>query len=160
MKMNIVILALASILSTHVSASTVHDRSNQLDNMTTSDHARDTHVFKFNHTNKDKGPKQSAFDHASNKYAFKFNKTNKGKDQKKPDIDLANYFNSHQVFQIDEHRNFHAYNKGYRGLEIATVYSHSQKHVSSVPVPAAVWLFVSGLVGMVSITRRKKPRSQ
>ncbi|MCW8854608.1 MAG: PEP-CTERM sorting domain-containing protein [Gammaproteobacteria bacterium] len=29
---------------------------------------------------------------------------------------------------------------------------------TDVPVPAAAWLFMSGLVGLIGISRRKKPR--
>jgi hypothetical protein len=32
-------------------------------------------------------------------------------------------------------------------------------NMSSVPVPAAVWLFGSGLLGLVGIARRKKKNS-
>jgi len=37
-----------------------------------------------------------------------------------------------------------------------TTFSWSSSTVSAVPVPAAVWLFGSGLLGMVGIARRKK----
>jgi hypothetical protein len=30
--------------------------------------------------------------------------------------------------------------------------------LAPVPVPAAVWLFFSGLVGLIGIARRKKPK--
>jgi hypothetical protein len=32
-----------------------------------------------------------------------------------------------------------------------------QVQVSAVPVPAAVWLFGSGLIGLAAVARRKKP---
>ena len=129
MKMKIFILVLVSILSTHVSASVVHDSSDQLNKMATPDRADKTH--KFEDTDKEQG---------------------------KSDTDLSDHFSSLQNFKIDDHRNFHAYNKGYKGLAIATLSSPSQIHVSSVPVPAAVWLFISGLVGMISFTSRKKSK--
>ena len=28
--------------------------------------------------------------------------------------------------------------------------------INAVPIPAAVWLFGSGLIGLISVTRRKK----
>lgn len=36
-------------------------------------------------------------------------------------------------------------------------YSESAQSISAVPVPAAVWLFGSGLLGLIGIARRKKP---
>jgi len=33
---------------------------------------------------------------------------------------------------------------------------HLEGHVSNIPVPAAVWLFGSGLMGLIGIARRKK----
>jgi len=42
------------------------------------------------------------------------------------------------------------------GSLYAQTYADSQSLVSSVPVPAAVWLFGSSLIGMVGIARRKR----
>jgi len=36
------------------------------------------------------------------------------------------------------------------------VVSYLVREVSAVPVPAAVWLFGSGLIGLVGVVRRKK----
>jgi hypothetical protein len=36
------------------------------------------------------------------------------------------------------------------------IFDPSNPPVSSVPVPAAVWLFGSGLLGLVGVARRKK----
>ncbi len=43
------------------------------------------------------------------------------------------------------------------GFKSSNVYAWAVKSgdVSAVPVPAAVWLFVSGLVGLVGFARRK-----
>ncbi|OAI10031.1 hypothetical protein A1359_17650 [Methylomonas lenta] len=38
----------------------------------------------------------------------------------------------------------------------AQAYAYSQSPVSSVPVPTAVWLFGSGLVGLLGVARRKQ----
>jgi len=35
---------------------------------------------------------------------------------------------------------------------------HLEGHISNVPVPAAVWLFGSGLLGLVGVARRKKAK--
>jgi hypothetical protein len=32
----------------------------------------------------------------------------------------------------------------------------TQEEESSIPVPAAAWLFISGLVGMIGVSRRKR----
>jgi len=40
--------------------------------------------------------------------------------------------------------------------EGSTTFSWSSSTVSAVPVPAAVWLFGSGLLGLIGIARRKK----
>lgn len=42
------------------------------------------------------------------------------------------------------------------GFLYAGAMAHSQSPVSSVPVPAAIWLFGSGLVGLLGVTRRKQ----
>jgi len=52
---------------------------------------------------------------------------------------------------------------GYQGWRIATDKFYTMlvrdgDVVSTVPVPAAVWLFVSGLIGLAGITRRKRMR--
>lgn len=49
---------------------------------------------------------------------------------------------------------------GYQGVN-ATINNHSawavhDGDVSAVPIPAAVWLFGSGLIGLIGIARRKK----
>lgn len=38
----------------------------------------------------------------------------------------------------------------------ATISSSTLANVSAVPVPAAVWLFGSGLIGLIGVARRKK----
>ena len=131
MKINIFLLLLISILSSHVSAATVSAKNERLDKM-------------------------AAFDHTDHSLTLKV----KDKAPKKPTIDIDDHFDPLQDFQIDEHRNFHAYNKGYKGLALAAKHSKSPKHVSSVPVPTAVWLFISGLVGMLGFTHRRKQRTQ
>jgi len=44
------------------------------------------------------------------------------------------------------------------GAALTTVayYLHLEGHVSNVPVPAAAWLFGSGLVGLAGVARRRK----
>ncbi|RRQ21596.1 VPLPA-CTERM sorting domain-containing protein [Thiohalobacter thiocyanaticus] len=36
------------------------------------------------------------------------------------------------------------------------IFGHSEASLSAVPVPAAVWLFGSGLAGLVGIARRRR----
>ncbi|MCW9025356.1 MAG: VPLPA-CTERM sorting domain-containing protein [Gammaproteobacteria bacterium] len=74
----------------------------------------------------------------------------KGKGPKPPAFEFPNDFNPVTPLKIEELRNFHAYGKGYKGFDKPSI------KVSPVPVPAAVWLFMSGLIGMVGIARRKK----
>ena len=42
---------------------------------------------------------------------------------------------------------------------IITEFNPATVNVSAVPVPAAVWLFASGLIGLVGIARRRTPGS-
>ena len=52
-------------------------------------------------------------------------------------------------------------------LRVSGVHQHRHQHqhgdghpgVSAVPVPAAVWLFVSGLVGVIGVARRNRKRA-
>jgi len=44
-------------------------------------------------------------------------------------------------------------------LDPQPIYGTATITVSAVPVPAAVWLFGSGLIGLVGIARRRTPRS-
>ena len=66
-------------------------------------------------------------------------------------------FDWHQRFEMVGERNFHAEGRGLQGLESSCT-NLTITPPSAVPVPAAVWLFMSGLVGMIGVTRRKKPR--
>ncbi|MDH5766402.1 MAG: VPLPA-CTERM sorting domain-containing protein [Gammaproteobacteria bacterium] len=132
MKMNRFVLALASILlTTGVSAATVPVALDRTDDI-------------------------PAFIHAGDKPAFEFKTIdNKFKPEFSID-DLLNHhrdehgFNPHDGFDIDAHRDYHAALKGTKGIEVARI------QVSAVPLPAAVWLFVSGLAGMMGFIRRKK----
>ena len=45
------------------------------------------------------------------------------------------------------------------GASVTVDYVGAQVNVSAVPVPAAVWLFGSGLIGLVGIARRRSPQS-
>ena len=45
------------------------------------------------------------------------------------------------------------YLRGGQQLTLAYIYKDG---VGEVPVPAAVWLFGSGLIGLIGIARRKK----
>ena len=47
---------------------------------------------------------------------------------------------------------FADYGSGLLGQTIST----QREEKSSVPVPAAAWLFISGLVGMIGVARRKR----
>ena len=42
------------------------------------------------------------------------------------------------------------------GFTTVSYYLHLEGHVSNVPVPAAAWLFGSGLVGLAGVARRRK----
>ncbi len=44
----------------------------------------------------------------------------------------------------------------YKGGKTDFALSHGTTYVTTVPVPAAVWLFGSGLLGLVGVARRKK----
>ncbi|MDH5573511.1 MAG: VPLPA-CTERM sorting domain-containing protein [Gammaproteobacteria bacterium] len=145
MKINIILLALTSLISTHPAASTVHDKSAQLERMAASEHSAE--IDKFVETHENKRAKQPVFEQA-----FKSDENNPGKNPNKPDFELADHFDPHQGFKLDEHRNFHAYNRGLQGLSVASA------HVSSVPVPAALWLFISGLSGMMIVSTRRKAK--
>ena len=48
---------------------------------------------------------------------------------------------------------FHVAGAGFTTVNYAL---HLEGHVSSVPVPAAAWLFGSGLLGLIGVARRKK----
>jgi len=61
-------------------------------------------------------------------------------------------FNPHQGYELAGLRNFHAEGRGLQGL------TNARYHINAVPVPAAGWLFMSGLVGMIAVTRRQKQR--
>ena len=62
----------------------------------------------------------------------------------------------HQRFEMTGERNFHAEGSGLQGLVMSST-NLFEVTPSAVPVPAAAWLFMSGLIGMIGITRRKKP---
>ena len=54
------------------------------------------------------------------------------------------------------------FNNSRRGQHILRHYRHFRQHhplqppvISAVPIPAAVWLFGSGLIGLVVVARRK-----
>jgi hypothetical protein len=46
-----------------------------------------------------------------------------------------------------------------KSFNYSTKYSSSGIALTSVPIPAAAWLFGSGLLGLVGIARRKKKTS-
>ena len=48
---------------------------------------------------------------------------------------------------------FHVPGYGFTSVQYLV---HLEGYVSNVPVPAAVWLFGSGLLGLIGISRRKK----
>ena len=58
-------------------------------------------------------------------------------------------FDSYKSFELSAQQNYVA-----RDLNTLET---SSSNITAVPVPGAVWLFMSGLMGMISITRRKKP---
>ncbi len=61
------------------------------------------------------------------------------------DTNYAWYFNMNNGYQLDIGRSSDLY-----------AWAVMSGDVSTVPVPAAVWLFGSGLIGLISFTRRKK----
>ena len=63
----------------------------------------------------------------------------------------------HQRFENAGLRNFHAEGSGLQGLEVSST-KLLEVTPSAVPVPAAMWLFMSGLIGMIGVMRRKRPR--
>ena len=66
------------------------------------------------------------------------------------------HFDWQQRFDLVGLRNEHAEGRGLQGLTMSSSILF-EAAPSAVPVPAAVWLFMSGLVGMIGVTRHKKP---
>lgn len=81
-------------------------------------------------------------------FSFTFDASDKG--PRPPVVDIPARFNPHQGFELAGMRNFHAEAKGFKGLEQASV------KISAVPVPAAAWLFLSGLAGMIGLARHSR----
>lgn len=75
-----------------------------------------------------------------------------------PSLLPAYYWSGTQLDAIDAW--LHTFNLGLRGYGYIYNSHHTwavhSGNVSAVPVPAAVWLFVSGLLGLIGISRRKK----
>lgn len=125
MKINLLVLALASILlSSPVSASRVD--------------------VDFDY------PGKPMFDVSEKIPNFIFDDHHFNKDTDKPVFNFTGRFNPHQGHELAGMRNFHAEGKGQHGLILASA------QISAVPVPAAVWLFLSGLAGMIGVSCRRK----
>ncbi|MCW8911381.1 MAG: hypothetical protein OQK76_12275 [Gammaproteobacteria bacterium] len=135
MKINLFVLAFASILlSSPVSASRVPVDFDHKDNHALFDYPGKNLSFERPGKHSDNAP-----------FKFEFNEHSKHEGER------PTGFNPHQGYELAGLRNFHAEGHGWHGLALATA------QISAVPVPAAIWLFTSGLVGIIAVTRRKKP---
>jgi len=66
------------------------------------------------------------------------------------DLDTANVATANLDLSVNTFWGFPSVTQGLATLENATL------DVTAVPIPAAVWLFGSGLLGLVGVARRKK----
>ena len=95
------------------------------------------------------------FDHPGNPPVDKFTDFDFAHGPKSHPV-KADHIDWHQRFEMAGLRNFHAEGRGLQGLETSST-NLFEVTPSAVPVPAAAWLFMSGLIGMIGVTRRKKP---
>ena len=75
-------------------------------------------------------------------------------------VSIRHYWSATEYARIPEWAWLFEMGTGYQLMFSKTVYSSAwavqSGDVSAVPVPAAVWLFGSGLIGLVGLARRKK----
>jgi hypothetical protein len=131
------------------------------------EHSNDYSADKEDHTGQESGDYSGSYSHDG--YQQKDSEHSKSEYSSDNDFDWSDYDLDKYVHDGDDHYGHknhdgdrdHGDYDDHEGHEKWHEHDHEQKYCgckgdqSVVPVPAAVWLFASGLIGLLAVSRRK-----